>query len=153
MHYITGEDSPPGSFCRSRCWFLSLTYLCGLYLFVVPFWDFVSPGTTQKIGWFAFHSAPEGLARQHQMPCRTSSCRWISEQRHSPRRIAKHLSKAGLCRWRRNFVTRFLQKNFAATSVIASDENFIEEDKNANTGILWTNEHRDKRVNIYVIYR
>jgi len=70
------------------------------------------------------------------MPCRTSSCRWIAEQRHSPRRIAKHLSKAGLCRWQRNFVTRFLQKNFAAASVIASDENFIEDDKNADTGIL-----------------
>ncbi len=76
----------------------------------------------------------QGLTRHHQIPCRTSSCQWIAEQRHSPRRIAKHLSKAGLCRWQRNFVTRFLQKNLVSICVIDYDANFIEDRKSVAIG-------------------
>ena len=83
---------------------------------------------------------------------RTSSCRWIAEQRHSPRRIAKHLSKAGLCRWQRNFVTRFLQKNLVSICVIAFDVNFIEDRKSVAIGNFWTNEHPDKPKNIHITY-
>ena len=74
------------------------------------------------------------FGRHHQMPCRTSSCRWIAEQLHSPRRIAKHLSKAGLCRCRRDFVTRFLQKNLVSICVIAFVANFIEDRKSVAIG-------------------
>ena len=48
------------------------------------------------------------------MPCRTSSCRWIAEQR--------------------NFVTRFLQKNHVSICVIAYDANFIEDRKSVSIG-------------------
>ena len=45
---------------------------------------------------------------------------FIAGQRHSPRRIAKHLSRAG----------------FAAAGVITPDVNFIEDAKNANRGVF-----------------
>ena len=67
-------------------------------------------GSNVNPGWFAFYSAPEGLTSHHQMPCRTSSRRRIASQRHSPRRIAKRLIKAGFLHWQRNFVTRFLNQ-------------------------------------------
>ncbi len=76
----------------------------------------------------------QGLTRHHQISCRTFSCRWIASQRHSPRRIAKHLSVAGFCRCRRDFVTRFLLKNLVSICVIAFDVNFIEDRKSVAIG-------------------
>ena len=90
------------------------------------------------------------LTRHHQISCRTFSCRWIASQRHSPRRIAKHLSKAGLCRWQRNFVTRFLQKNLVSICVIDYDANFIEDRKSVAIGDFWTNEHPDEPVGAHI---
>jgi hypothetical protein len=98
-----------------------------------------------RVAQFALSSRPaylpaavpcvrQGLTRHHQISCRTFSCRWIASQRHSPRRIAKHLSGAGFCRCRRDFVTRFLLKNLVSICVIAFDVNFIEDRKSVAIG-------------------
>ena len=71
-------------------------------------------------------------------------------QRHSPRRIAKHLSRAGFCRRQCNLVTLFLQKNLVSICVIAFDVNFIEDRKSVAIGDFWTNEHPDKPKNIHI---
>ena len=67
-------------------------------------------------------------ARHLKMPC--CSFWTMAGQRYCPRRIAKHLSRAGLCHCRRNSVTRFLQKNLVSICVIAYDVNFIDDRKN-----------------------
>ena len=61
------------------------------------------------------------------MPC--CSFWTMAGQRYCPQRIAKRLSRAGLCHCRRNYVTRFLQKNLVSICVIAFDVNFIEDRK------------------------
>mgnify|MGYP004609902547 CR=1 FL=1 len=71
-------------------------------------------------------------ARHLMMPC--CSFWTMAGQRHCPRRIAKHLSRAGLCRCRRNYVTRFLQKNLVSICVIAFDVNYIEDRKSVAIG-------------------
>ena len=83
--------------------------------------------------------APERMAtasllfgRHLKMPCYSF---WtMAGQPHCPRRIAKHLSRAGLCHCRRNYVTRFLQKNLVSICVIAFDVNSIEDRKSVAIG-------------------
>ena len=75
---------------------------------------------------------PPTPARHLMMPC--CSFWTMAGQRHSQRRIAKHLSRAGLCHCRRNYVTRFLQKNLVSICVIAYDVNFIEGRKSVAIG-------------------
>ena len=65
--------------------------------------------------------------RHLMMPC--CSFWTMAGQPHCQRRIAKHLSRAGLCHCRRNYVTRFLQKDLVSICVIAFDVNFIEDRK------------------------
>ena len=83
--------------------------------------------------------APERMAtasllfgRHLMMPC--CSFWTMAGQRYCQRRIAKHLSRAGLCHCRRNYVTRFLQKNLVSICVIAFGVNFIEDRKSVAIG-------------------
>ena len=99
--------------------------------------------------------APERMAtaslffgRYLMMPC--CSFWTMAGQWYCPRRIAKHLSKAGFLHWQRNFVTRFLQKNLVSICVIAFDVNFIEDRKSVAIGDFWTNEHPDEPVGAYI---